>query len=91
MKRLRVSKNIYARLSNFKQGIYLKDFQSKGVKMGLERFRAVYSRLPEDEKKQVVVVLDEQKISWETAFREIAKNSDEGKRIQKKLEELDII
>ncbi|HLC39469.1 MAG TPA: hypothetical protein VJJ76_01155 [archaeon] len=59
--------------------------------MSLDKFRKVYSLLPDSEKKLTIIVIDNQKYSWEEAYNEIVKNSDIGKTIQKKLEKLNII
>jgi len=56
-----------------------------------EKFRKVYALLPESEHKLTIVTIDDRKISWEEANREIMKDSDLGKTIQKKLEDLKII
>lgn len=59
--------------------------------MSLERFRKVYSILPEKEKTMVIVVVDDKEYTWEEAYRQIKENSELGKIIQRKLEGLDII
>jgi len=59
--------------------------------MSLDKFRKVYSLLPDSEKKLTIIVIDNQKYTWEEAYNEIVKNSDIGKTIQKKLEKLNII
>jgi len=59
--------------------------------MSLDRFRKVYSLLPDREKNLIVIVIDNRKYAWEEAYSEIVKNTDIGKSIQKKLEKLNII
>ena len=59
--------------------------------MSLERFRKVYSLLPESEKKLAVITVDDKAITWEQAYTEIGKDTDIGKQIQEKLEKLNII
>ncbi len=59
--------------------------------MSLERFRKVYSLLPESEKKLTVVVIDNEPIIWDQAYNEIKTNTELGKKIQDKLEELELI
>ena len=59
--------------------------------MSLERFRKVYSLLPESEKKLTVVVIDNEPITWDQAYNEIKTNTELGKKIQDKLEELELI
>ena len=59
--------------------------------MSIERFRKVYSTLPEKEKDFPIVVVDNITFSWTDAFKEIQTNLELGKKIQKKLEELKII
>jgi len=53
--------------------------------MSLERFIKVYASLPLAERSNMVVVIDDQPISWIMAHREIKNNTGLGKRIQEKL------
>ena len=55
------------------------------------RFFRVYDNLPLKERKQVVLVLGSEPISWEVARDEIANKTDTGKEILQKLIGLDII
>lgn len=57
----------------------------------LERFMKVFSNLPIEERNQVVVVIDDQPISWNMAYNEIRHKTELGKKISKKLIELNII
>ncbi|MBS3079517.1 hypothetical protein J4218_05330 [Candidatus Pacearchaeota archaeon] len=56
-----------------------------------EDFFKVYSDVPIDERRLVVVVLDEEPISWNIAYHEIKNNTDRGRKILKILQELKII
>lgn len=58
---------------------------------GAENFFKVYSNVPIDERKHVVVVLDNQPVSWNLAYQEIKNNTDRGKKILKILKILEII
>lgn len=59
--------------------------------MSRERFRKVYSVLPEAERNLTVVAIDKKSITWKKAFDEIMKDTNLGKRIQKRLEQLKLI
>lgn len=59
--------------------------------MSLERFRKVYSLLPDSERKMVIVIIDERTFTWEEAYKEIKDGSELGERVQKGLEDLDLI
>lgn len=56
-----------------------------------ERFMKVYNNLPLKEREQTIVVIDDEPISWKMAKREIMQETDLGKKIAKKLTELDIL
>ena len=53
--------------------------------MNLERFMKVYSNLPINLRKEVVIVIDKEPISWNVARNEIEHNTKLGKKILKKL------
>ena len=59
--------------------------------MSLERFMKVYSNLPINVRKEIVIVIDDQPISWEVAYKEIIGDTELGKKIVEKLVELDVI
>jgi len=59
--------------------------------MTLERFMKVYSNLPINLRKEVIIVIDKEPISWDVARNEIEHNTKLGKKILKKLIELKII
>lgn len=61
-----------------------------------DKFMKVYNNLPIEERQQTVLVLeniegDEEPVSWKMAKREIMEETDLGKKIAKKLQELEII
>jgi hypothetical protein len=55
------------------------------------RFLKIYNNLPLEERKQVVLVLENEPISWEIARNEILHNSERGEEILQKLIVLKII
>ena len=57
----------------------------------LERFMKVYITLPLSERGQVVVVINEEPISWVLAYKQIVQKTGLGKKIGEKLIELKII
>jgi len=59
--------------------------------MSKERFHAVYANLPLSLREQVVLVLDDEPITWKVANLEIIEDTKVGRRILKKLIELEII
>ena len=58
---------------------------------GAEDFFKVYSEVPIDARKLVVVVLDREPVSWNLAYQEIKNNTDRGEKILKILKDLEII
>ena len=56
-----------------------------------ERFFKVYSNLPISERKNPIVVIDQQPISWELAYEEIGNETKRGEKIIKYIIELEII
>jgi len=59
--------------------------------MTLSKFVKVYNNLPPPERDLVCVVIDKDGITWRLAYEEIKKDTELGKRIQKKLEEMNLI
>lgn len=59
--------------------------------MSTERFMKVYSNLPINLRKEIIVVIDDKPITWDVAYVEIKNNTKLSERILKKLIELDII
>ncbi len=59
--------------------------------MSAERFVKIYSNLPLNVRKEIVLVIDDEPITWNVAYREIRGKTELGKTILKKLEALKII
>lgn len=60
--------------------------------MSRESFLKVYSNLPINLRKEVILVLDDKgPITWEVAYIEVENKTKLGDQILKKLAELDII
>ena len=60
------------------------------VMEGADSFFKVYFGLPIDERKNVVVVIDKEPISWSLAYHEIKNDTKNGELILKILKELKI-
>ncbi|MBS3155102.1 hypothetical protein J4404_01240 [Candidatus Woesearchaeota archaeon] len=58
---------------------------------GKDRFLKVYSNLPIDVRKEIIVLMDNKPISWDVADEEIEKETPIGKKILKKLVQLNFI
>lgn len=57
-----------------------------------ERFLKLYSNLPINLRKDIILVLDEKgPISWDVAYLEVENKTKLGEKILKKLDELKII
>ena len=56
-----------------------------------ERFLAVYSNLPLNVRKEIILVIGDEPITWNVAYYEISGNTKLGSEILKKLDELKII
>ncbi len=60
--------------------------------MGIkEDFLKIYSNLPLELRKEIILVLDKEPITWNVAFVEISNNTKKSSIILKKLELLKII
>lgn len=59
--------------------------------MSKEKFLKVYANLPEPERKQVIVIIDDKSYSWDVAYYEINNDTELGRRILKKIEDLGIL
>ena len=59
--------------------------------MSKEKFLKVYANLPEPERVQVIVVLDNQPYSWSAAHNEISADTLLGKKMLKKMGALGIL
>ncbi len=56
-----------------------------------DRFLKVYSNLPMNVRKEIVLVIDNQPITWSVAYNEITNKTRLGGEILKKLVELEIV
>lgn len=56
-----------------------------------ERFLRVYANLPLNTRKEIILVLEEGPITWEVAYFEVKNNTEKGKKILEKLDELKLI
>ncbi|MBU4223091.1 MAG: hypothetical protein KKA10_15985 [Euryarchaeota archaeon] len=59
--------------------------------MSLERFIKVYSNLPINLRNEIILVVDNQPLTWNVAYMELKNNTTLGKTILQKLLELEII
>lgn len=59
--------------------------------MSLERFIKVYSNLPINLRNEIILVVDNQPLTWNVAYMELKNNTTLGKIILQKLLELEII
>jgi len=59
--------------------------------MVAERFMRVYSDLPLKLRKEIVMVIDEEPITWNAAYIEVKNGTEKGKKILEKLASLGII
>jgi len=57
----------------------------------LSKFVKVYNNLPLGERNLACCVIDDEAVSWKLAYEEIKKDTELGKTIQKKLEEMKLI
>ena len=64
---------------------------SQRKKSYLDRFMKVFGNLPLEERNQVVVVINDQPISWNMGYNEMRHKTKLGEKIGKKLVSLDII
>ncbi len=55
------------------------------------KFAEIYSNLPLKTRREIVVVVNEQPISWEIAHKEIENDTDMGREILNKIHELKIL
>lgn len=56
-----------------------------------EKFFKVYANLPLNLRDEVILVIDEEPITWRVAYLEISNNTKLGEQILEKLEALKII
>ena len=59
--------------------------------MSKEKFLKVFANLPEPEREQVIAIIDNKTYSWNIAFNEISNDTELGKKILKKLENLKLL
>ena len=59
--------------------------------MTKDRFLKVYANLPETERSQVIVIIDDKPYSWNVAYIEISSDTQLGKKIVKKMESMGIL
>jgi len=59
--------------------------------MSKEIFLKAYSNLPEPEREQIIAIVDNKTYSWTVAYKEITNNTELGKRILKKIEDMGIL
>jgi len=56
-----------------------------------ERFFKVYANLPINVRKEIIVVIDNEPISWQVAYLEISNDTKLSKIILEKLDALEVI
>ncbi|VVB61404.1 Uncharacterised protein [uncultured archaeon] len=56
-----------------------------------ERFLKIYANIPLNLRKEIILVLDNEPITWNVAYVEVFNKTDKSKKILKKLEELNLI
>lgn len=56
-----------------------------------EHFLRIYSNLPLGVRKEIVVVIDNEPVTWDVAYIEVENDTEMSKRILSKLKELQII
>lgn len=59
--------------------------------MTQEKFIKVYSNLPLNLRKEIILVIDKEPITWNVAYLEIKNNTKKGNEIMKKLIDLKVI
>ncbi len=56
-----------------------------------ERFLKIYADIPLNLRKEIILVLDQEPITWNVAYVEVLNNTSKHKQILQKLERLKII
>lgn len=59
--------------------------------MSNEKFLHAYANLPEPEREQIVVIIDDKPYSWNIVYGEIANDTALGKKMLQKLEAMGIL
>ena len=64
----------------------------KEAKLGLrERFLKLYANLPLNLRKEIILVIDNEPLTWNAAYVEVSNKTVKSNKLLKKLEELKII
>ena len=58
---------------------------------GKERFIRVYSNLPMNVRKEIIIIIDNKPITWDVAYNEVMNNTKIGLIITEKLIKMEII
>ena len=61
------------------------------MKMSKEKFLNAFANLPEPEREQVIAIIDNKTYSWNVAYNEISNDTELGKKILKKLENMGLL
>jgi len=64
---------------------------AKNVEGLRERFLKIYADVPLNMRKEIVLVIDKEPITWNVAYIEVSNNTEKSKKILKLLMELKII
>jgi hypothetical protein len=59
--------------------------------MPKDRFFKVYSNLPEDVRREVIIVISDKPYSWDSVFIEISNDTDLGHKMLKRLTEMELV
>lgn len=59
--------------------------------VGKEKFFKVYANLPLNLRDEIILVIDDEPITWKVAYLEISNNTKLGRRILEKLGALELI
>lgn len=55
------------------------------------KFLKIYANLPLNERDRVIVIIDNQPLTWNSAWLEIDNNTEKGKQILEKLTQMKIL
>ena len=61
------------------------------LNMSREKFLKAYANLPSPERVQILALIDDKPYSWDRAYDEISNDTELGRRILKKLEDIGIL
>ena len=59
--------------------------------MTKEKFMKAYANLIDDERSEIIVIIDDQPYTWNRAYDEINNDTELGKKILNKLEEIGLL